>query len=257
MWSSSLFTSCWSRRYSGPIFARVLIHSGLRSIGVWALRTSRRSIRGPLGWGAHARDRRPGLGEEPLRDGVDELLGRHRSAEFTRDGGDPRIADAARDDPVVWVERVAAVEREPVHGDAVGDADADRGDLVLEARWTDPDARAAIDATALDPEVGEDVDEDALEPAHVAHHVDGFGQSEDRIPHELAGTVPGDLAAAVDVDDGGPVGRPFVGRGALAGGVDGGVFQEDDGVGAFARDDRAMDGALKVETLDVRHGVGA
>ena len=29
--------------YSGPIFARVLIHSGLRSIGVSALRTSRRS----------------------------------------------------------------------------------------------------------------------------------------------------------------------------------------------------------------------
>ncbi len=35
--------------YSGPIFARVLIHSGLRSIGVSLLRTSRRSIFRPSG----------------------------------------------------------------------------------------------------------------------------------------------------------------------------------------------------------------
>src|SRR5882724_2274455 len=35
--------------YSGPIFARVLIHSGLRSMGVWLFRTSRRSILRPSG----------------------------------------------------------------------------------------------------------------------------------------------------------------------------------------------------------------
>ena len=35
--------------YSGPILARVLIHSGLRSIGVSALRTSRRSSLRPSG----------------------------------------------------------------------------------------------------------------------------------------------------------------------------------------------------------------
>ena len=37
--------------YSGPIFALVLIHSGLRSIGVSALRTSRRSSLRPAGVG--------------------------------------------------------------------------------------------------------------------------------------------------------------------------------------------------------------
>src|SRR3954470_24364096 len=37
------FTRDWSAVYSGPIRARVLIHSGLRSIGVAALRASRRS----------------------------------------------------------------------------------------------------------------------------------------------------------------------------------------------------------------------
>ena len=41
--SSSDFTRLCSAVYSGPILARVLIHSGLRSIGVSALRTSRRS----------------------------------------------------------------------------------------------------------------------------------------------------------------------------------------------------------------------
>src|SRR3954464_7049138 len=45
----SLFTSFCIAVYSGPIFARVLIHSGLRSMGVWALRTSRRSILRPSG----------------------------------------------------------------------------------------------------------------------------------------------------------------------------------------------------------------
>ena len=39
----SVFTSERSRVYSGPIFARVLIHSGLRSMGVSALRASMRS----------------------------------------------------------------------------------------------------------------------------------------------------------------------------------------------------------------------
>ena len=39
----SVFTSVRRRVYSGPIFARVLIHSGLRSIGVSALRASMRN----------------------------------------------------------------------------------------------------------------------------------------------------------------------------------------------------------------------
>ena len=110
---------------------------------------------------------------------------------------------------------------------------------------------------AGDADLGEDVDEHALETADVADDVDRLGEPEDRVAHELAGAVPRDLPAAVDVDDRGSVGRPLLGSGALPGGVDGGVLQKDDGVGAFAPDDRAMDGALKVETLDVRHGVGA
>src|SRR6266498_4936065 len=47
--SPSRLTRACSSVYSGPIRARVLIHGGLRSIGVSALRASRRSIRRPSG----------------------------------------------------------------------------------------------------------------------------------------------------------------------------------------------------------------
>src|SRR4051812_32218004 len=42
-------TSDFSPVYSGPVRSRVLIHSGLRSIGTWLLRTSRRSSLRPAG----------------------------------------------------------------------------------------------------------------------------------------------------------------------------------------------------------------
>src|ERR687897_2955505 len=42
-------TSDLSSVYSGPVLSLVLIHSGLRSIGTWALRTSRRSSLRPEG----------------------------------------------------------------------------------------------------------------------------------------------------------------------------------------------------------------
>src|SRR5687768_6539958 len=42
-------TSDFSWVYSGPVLSRVLIHSGLRSIGTWLLRTSRRRSFRPAG----------------------------------------------------------------------------------------------------------------------------------------------------------------------------------------------------------------
>src|ERR687893_3029661 len=47
--SPSRRTSDLSSVYSGPVLSRVLIHSGLRSIGTWLLRTSRRSSLRPEG----------------------------------------------------------------------------------------------------------------------------------------------------------------------------------------------------------------
>src|SRR5215213_9961163 len=49
--SPSDFTRLCRAVYCGPMRARVLIHSGLRSIGVSALRTSRRSSFLPSGTG--------------------------------------------------------------------------------------------------------------------------------------------------------------------------------------------------------------
>src|SRR4029453_1951308 len=42
-------TSDFSSVYSGPVLSRVLIHSGLRSMGTWLLGTSRRRSFGPAG----------------------------------------------------------------------------------------------------------------------------------------------------------------------------------------------------------------
>src|SRR5919112_5147144 len=47
--SPSRRTSDLSSVYSGPVRSRVLIQSGLRSIGVWLLRTSSRSSLRPAG----------------------------------------------------------------------------------------------------------------------------------------------------------------------------------------------------------------
>src|SRR3954454_4492788 len=47
--SPSRRTSDFSSVYSGPVRSRVLIQSGLRSIGTWLLRTSRRTSLRPDG----------------------------------------------------------------------------------------------------------------------------------------------------------------------------------------------------------------
>ena len=60
------------------------------------------------------------------------------------------------------------------------------------------------------------LDQALLDAPHVVDDVDRVGQLDDRVADELAGAVPGDLAAAVDVDDGGAVERTLVRLGALA-----------------------------------------
>ena len=62
----------------------------------------------------------------------------------------------------------------------------------------------------------------------------GVASAHEGIADELARAVPGDEAAAVDVDDRGAVGGPVRRAGALAGGVDGRVLQEHEHVRAGA-----------------------
>ena len=77
-------------------------------------------------------------------------------------------------------ERVVAVDREAVHRDPLLDAHSDRGDLVLGQRAAHPHPAAALDAVAVDAVLAERVDQQALEPTDVRHHVDRLGQPDDR-----------------------------------------------------------------------------
>ena len=138
-----------------------------------------------------------------------------------------------------------------MHRHAALDTDADRRDLVLGERSAHPDAAAALDAVPLDAEAGEDVDQYALEAPHVRHDIDRFAQAHDGISDELTGTVPCDLAATVDVDHGGAVGRPLVPRRARARREDGLVLEQQQRVGARAADHIGVDLTLSCPRVGV------
>ena len=84
----------------------------------------------------------------------------------------------------------------------------------------EPDPGPAADPPGGQPELGAERDQRLLDPAYVVDDADRLGQPDDRVADELARAVPGDLAAAVDLDHRGAVGRAFVRFGALARGVD-------------------------------------
>ena len=126
-----------------------------------------------------------------------------------------------------------------MHGHAAGDADADGGDLALRAPGRrvggQPDAGAPGHAAGGEAELGERVDQRLLQAADVVDDPERLGQPDQRVADELARAVPGDLAAAVDVDDGGAVEGTFVRLGALARGVDGRVLEQQQGVRRLRR----------------------
>src|SRR5439155_2315669 len=74
--------------------------------------------------------------------------------------------------------------------------DADGHDLAV----ADPDAGIARQPARLNAEVGEGVDQANLEVAQVEADVRCGAQIEDRIADQLAGTVIGDVAAAIDLE---------------------------------------------------------
>ena len=65
-----------------------------------------------------------------------------------------------------------------------------------------PHPGAALDASGFQAQLGAHLDHRFLKAPNEIHHIERFGQSDDRIADQLAGPVPGDLAAAVGVDDG-------------------------------------------------------
>ncbi len=178
----------------------------------------------------------------------EHLVDRDVASEFLRQRRDAGIGDAARHEGVEEAQVGVAVQGEAVQRHAARDPDADRGDLAVGAAVVggDPGAAAALDPGGDDAELGAHVDQHALHAAHVGDDVDGIGQPHDRVADELSRPVPGDLAAAVDIDDRDAVGGPFPGLGALARGVDGRVFEQQHGVGRAAVGDGGVDLALPV-----------
>ena len=69
------------------------------------------------------------------------------------------------------------------------------------------------------------------------------------IDDELTGTVPRDLAPAIDIDDGGAVVGALLGLGALARRVDGPVLEQVDRVGLLTGHDLRVRVALHLPSL--------
>src|SRR4051812_20936969 len=86
--------------------------------------------------------------------------------------GDGAVGDAAGNDEVKVAQVGGDVEGEAVRGDALGDVDAECGDLLFlnRAVCNGPDTGAAGDALRGDAEVVADADENLFEHAH---EVDG------------------------------------------------------------------------------------
>src|SRR5690606_34106386 len=90
----------------------------------------------------------------------------------------------------------AYVEGQAVEGAAAAHANAQRGDLGP----AHVHARRALAALATDVPLVQRVDDGLLDPAHVLAHADPDpAQVQQRIQHDLPGTVVGHLAAAVHV----------------------------------------------------------
>lgn len=167
--------------------------------------------------------------------------------------GDPRIRDSARHDGVEFRQGVIAIEREPMHRDSSLHSYSDRRDLFFRPCAIHPDAAATVDAIAGDIEMLEDLDQPALEVSDVGNHIHRFGKAKDRIAHQLPGSVPGQFAATIDVDNRGGAYGSFTSCGASTGGEDGLVFEKDEGVAPCPRDDVGMNVALQCPPVLKRH----
>ena len=90
-----------------------------------------------------------------------------------------------------------------------------------------------VDPARVQTQLGAHLDQRFLKAPNEIHHIQRFGQPDDRIADQLPRAVPGDLAAAVGVDDRRcrPTG-PFAAAGAAARGVDRRVLEQQQRVGA-------------------------
>src|SRR5699024_5308968 len=96
------------------------------------------------------------------------------------------------------------------------------------------------------PEARAGVDDRVLEGADVGDDVHRRSQPDDRVDDDLAGAVPRDAAAPVDVDDGAAVDRTVGPGRALAGRVDRLVLEDEQRVPGSPGHHLLVDGPLQV-----------
>ena len=148
-----------------------------------------------------------------------------------------------------------------MHGDALGHPNPDGRNLV-EVGHVDvvvapnPHSTASVDPLARNTEFFQQLDQKGLESSHVCHNIDGVGESDDGIAHQLPGSVPRNLAAAIDVDDLGAVCWALVRLGTFAGRVNAGVFEEKQGVGHPPGDNILVNASLKLPRVAIVHRGG-
>ena len=152
-----------------------------------------------------------------------------------------------------------------MHRDALGHPDADRPDLAVRPASGPcraaghPDAAAAVDPRGHHPEVGAGPDQGLLQGPDVGNDIDRVAESDDRVADQLAGTMPGDLAAPVDVDHRRAriAGRAVERAGPLARGVHRLVLKEQAAVGYRAAAAPLMQPPLQVPAVQVTDCPGA
>ncbi len=148
-----------------------------------------------------------------------------------------------------------------MHGHTARDADPERRDLAIGSAAPvapQPGSAPTVDPPGRHAERCAHADHGVLEQADIAHDVDRLVEGDDRIADELTGAVPGDLAAAVDIDDrcAGIADRPVERAGALTRRVDGLVLKQQAGVRNLAGDALLVHLALHLPGLAVADGVG-
>ncbi len=140
-------------------------------------------------------------------DHVDDVGHGHVDALLDQRGHGP-VTDPARHDVLAQVRHVGRdVEGEAVHRAAVAQAHADRRDLARDDRRigmidVEPHTGEALEATGVrQAQLGERIDDQAFDAAHVVGRAEPVADVEDRVPDELAGAVVRDVAAAFDRDE--------------------------------------------------------
>jgi len=116
------------------------------------------------------------------------------AAGLERERGHPNAGQSARHDPRERLEVVIDVDSEPVCSHSAREVYADRGDLPVLHPHTGVVGTVLRASVSLDAFFRECGHQNALEQPHVRDHI---ANSDDRVPHELSGSVIRDLPAAV------------------------------------------------------------